>query len=180
MLVTAAQSCLVVVDVQERLAPAIHGGPAAAANCEILVRAANRLAVPILVTEQYPRGLGHTIPSLAALIPAEATVEKMHFCAAFEPAFRDRFEALQRGQAIVCGMEAHVCMMQTALGLKQAGHQTFVVSDASGSRDPTNHAAAMARLAANEVEIVSTEMVVFEWLGQAGTDEFRELLRLLK
>ncbi len=180
MLLSANRSCLVVVDVQERLAPVMHDPEQVSRNCGVLIQAAQRLGVPMLVTEQYPRGLGRTVPELASLLPEAPVVEKVHFSSAAVPEFRERFEALGRDQAVIGGIEAHICVLQTALGLKQAGHRPFVVADATSSRTPANRDAALQRLRANNVDIVTTEMVVYEWLGQAGSDAFRELSRLTR
>lgn len=180
MLLKAADSALIVIDLQARLVPAVADHDRVVANAAVLMQAARRLDVPMLLTEQYPKGLGRLVPEIAELAPADATVEKVCFAAPAERAFQDRIETIDRGQVVLAGMEAHVCVLQAALMLAERGYETFVVADATGSRDPANREAAISRLAANGVEIVTTEMVVFEWLQVAGTEAFRELSKLIK
>jgi nicotinamidase-related amidase len=136
--------------------------------------------VPILVSEQNPRGLGPTVASVRSLADDREVVEKMHFSCLGDDGFARRWRDLDRPQTVVAGIEAHVCVLQTALDLLAAGSRVFVVADATSSRSPDNHRAALERLRADGAEIVSTEMVVFEWLVRAGTPEFRELSALIK
>jgi nicotinamidase-related amidase len=180
MLLDAAHSFLVVVDVQERLAPAMTAGEDAIARCALLMKAARRLEVPILLSEQYPKGLGPTVPALAALAPEDATVAKLHFSCAEEPAFIDKVETLRRDHAVICGIEAHVCVLQTAIGLADRGYAVIVVEDAIASRRPSDKAAALRRVERAGVSVVTSEMVVYEWLGQAGTEAFKELSQLMR
>ncbi len=180
MLMKADQSALVVVDVQERLAPALHEPSRVIEKCERLMQGAEILDVPILLSEQYPKGLGHTVPSLAKLAPEGATFEKLHFSCASDESFAKRFKALGRPHAIVCGMEAHVCVLQTAFGLQDAGYDVMVVGDAVTSRLTANRDFALERMAAAGITIVSTEMVLFEWVEVAGTPEFRAISSLIK
>jgi len=176
----AAESCLLVVDVQPKLAATVHQPDTLTANAAILMRAARRLDIPLLVSEQYPKGLGPTIPELAKLAPEGSVLEKLHFSCLGDPGFSLRFEGLGRHQAVLVGIEAHVCVLQTALDLLERRHAVFVVADAVSSRTPDNVAAALARLAAAGACVVTTEMVLFEWLDHAGTPEFRELSALIK
>jgi nicotinamidase-related amidase len=180
MLIESAKSCLILVDLQARLAPAISGRDEVVRNARLLLRAAARLDVPAILTEQYPRGLGATLPEIAALAPGAARVEKVAFCSLDEPAFASRFQALGRRQVVLGGTEAHVCVLQTGMALLADGASVFVVADAVGSRDPRNAAAALRRLERAGAEAVTTEMVVFEWLKRAGTDAFRDLLPAIK
>lgn len=181
MLLTADNSILVVIDVQERLAPAVADAAAAVARVGLMMTAARRLGVPLLVTEQYPKGLGRTIAPLAAIATVDETIEKIHFSAAAEPAVRNQLALMApRRQAVVCGMETHVCVLQTAFGLKDAGWQVFVVADGSSTRKPLDHRCGLDRMGRGGIAIVTAEMVVFEWLGRAATPEFRELSRLIK
>lgn len=180
MLVTAERSLLLLVDVQERLAPAVAGADACVERCRRLIQAALLLDVPILATEQYPSGLGHLLPALADLLEPERVFAKTSFSAAAEPAIAAALAALGRDQVVVCGMEAHVCVLQTALGLGDGGYLPVVAADAVASRDPANRDLGLARLGANGVEIASSEMVMFEWLGRAGNPRFRAVLPLIK
>lgn len=180
MLIEPQAAQLVVIDIQERLAPAIADGPQATRNARRLLTAAERLAIPILVTEQYVRGLGPTVDALRPLPAAARVREKIHFSAAREPEILAALADPARPQLILAGMETHVCVLQSALGLLAAGHPVFVVADASGSRTPANHAAGLDRLRAAGAGIVTTEMVLFEWLQRAATDDFRALLPLIR
>ena len=180
MLIRREQSLLLVVDIQEKLAPAILNADGVVANAAKLIQAAQKLSVPMLASEQYPKGLGRTVPALRNLLPPAAIFEKTHFSCFGEAGVAERLRQTQRQQIIVCGMEAHVCVLQTALELKAAGYTKMVVADAVSSRQQENHALGLARLRGAGVEIVTTEMVLFEWIGQAGTPEFRSLLALIK
>lgn len=180
MLIDPRQSALLVVDIQERLAPATFDPGRVVAGAGLLMQAAARLDLPVLVSEQYPKGLGPTVEPLRALAPAGAVVEKLHFSCADEPAVMARLDGLGRSQAVIVGMEAHICVLQTALGLAARGWRPVVVADATASRTEASHQAAMARLAAAGVVVATVEMVLFEWLQRAGTPEFKELSRLVK
>ncbi|MEP3857627.1 MAG: isochorismatase family protein [Porticoccus sp.] len=171
------QSLLLVIDMQTRLLPAIHQGDQVIRNLEQLIQSARTLGIPVVYTEQNPGGLGATIPALAAR-KGEAVLEKM------------TFDAVKTGQLlalagdrqhwVISGCESHVCVLQTALGLREAGKSVYLVSDATGSRKPHDREAAIARMARHGTEIVTTEMVIFEWLGSAEHPRFRDLLQPLK
>lgn len=180
MLLSHERSTLVVVDVQERLAPAVHAHDRVIRNTGILLDSARALGVPVLVSEQYPKGLGPTVPALRDKLDGAAVVEKIHFGCAGEPEFLRRLDALDREQIVLCGMEAHVCVLQTALGLRALGRTVYLVADATSSRVPANAELGIARMRGAGVEIVSTEMVVFEWLHRAGTPAFKTLSALIK
>ncbi len=180
MLMSASASCLLVVDIQERLAPKVKAPRTVIDNATVLLKAARRLDVPVLVSEQYPRGLGATVLDLAPLLTEGEIIEKLHFSCIGERSFAERFRALGRPQAVVAGMEAHVCVLQTVEDLLAGGTETFVVEDAISSRTERNHAAAIARLREAGARIVTTEMVVFEWLAVAGTSAFKDLSALIK
>jgi nicotinamidase-related amidase len=174
-LLSASDSTLVLIDFQARLMPAIHEGAALVANAQRLVAAAGLLGVPIVMTEQNPAGLGGTVPELAGAGPV---IAKTSFDACVEGAF---LEALAGdGQLVLCGCEAHVCLGQTALTLLAHRRHVAVVVDASGSRRPESKEASLARLARHGAEIVTTEMVIFEWLRDAAHPRFREALKLVK
>lgn len=175
-----ADSVLVVIDPQERLTPAIAGADRAVANISRLIRAARRLDAPVRATEQYPQGLGLLIPEVLGLIAREETFEKTSFDATGAPAFLAAMDALARPRPVLCGFEIHVCVAQTAMGLRAAGYAPVVVEDACGARDPAQIAMARRRLAALGVPFLSTEMVMFEWLERAATGAFRDLLPLLR
>lgn len=180
MLIEASRSALLVVDVQERLLPSMANPDNVITGCRLLLEAAQRLSVPIVVSEQYPKGLGPTVPELESLVPEDAIAEKLHFSCVGDTSLRQRIADLGRDQIVIGGIEAHVCVLQTALGLQQQDLTPFVVEDAVSSRSRDNRDSALARLRANHVETVTTEMVLFEWLGRAGTETFRELSRLVR
>ena len=175
-IIDVQHSTLLVIDFQARLMPAIDEGAAAIANARRLVEAAALFGVPTLFTEQNPKRLGPTVPELAA---DEAHVfAKISFDAGRAPGFPDR---LGEGRALIlAGVEAHVCVLQTALGLIETGRRVFVVGDAVGSRRPESKEAALRRMERNGAEIVTTEMVVFEWLGSADNPRFRQAVALIK
>ncbi len=177
MLMKIETSCLLAVDFQERLMPAVHDTDHIVANAAWLIQIAQRLNVPVLASEQYPRGLGHTVAAIRELLPAEAFMEKLHFSCAAERDCMRRIDALGRKQIVVIGAEAHVCVLQTALDLRAAGRDVYLVADAVSSRSPRDVELALERMRAEGVRVVSREMVVFEWLHQAGDDRFREISR---
>ncbi|MBL8588163.1 MAG: isochorismatase family protein [Methylobacteriaceae bacterium] len=175
-LLAAARSVLLVVDFQARLTPAIEAGEAVLVEAKRLIGAARLLDVPVVATEQNPQGLGGTVPGL--LPPDVPIVEKHSFDAARAPALAPLLPA---GRDIVlCGCEAHVCVLQTAFGLIAAGRRVAVVADAVGSRKAASKAAALARLAAGGADVVTAEMAIFEWLGEARHPRFREALALVR
>ena len=145
MLIEARDSLLLVVDIQTKLAPAIHEGPQAIANNARLLAAARQLKIPVAVSEQYVRGLGPTVPELQEYLTEADVFEKTHFSCAREPGVIDRLRAKGRRQIIVTGMETHVCVLQSVLGLIDAGFQLFVVQDAAASRTPENRIAEIGR-----------------------------------
>ena len=180
MILDRAQSALLIVDVQERLAPAIPDIGPLRARVELLIRAASVLGVPIAFTEQNAAGLGVTLPAIRDLAPEAPVIAKMHFQATLEPGLEAWIGRSGARQVVVAGTETHVCVLQTTLGLIERGHRTFLVADAVGSRRETDRALAIGRLRAEGCRIVSAEMVVFEWLKRAATEEFRALLPAIK
>lgn len=179
MLIRAQDSVLVIIDMQERLVPAMQAPARTIRNTKTLLAAAGEIGVPVIMTEQYPKGLGATVPELK---PTADTIvlPKMHFSCMEDADFARAFRRFDRKQAVIAGMEAHICVVQTAASLIEEGYEVFVVSDATASRTLESEQACIARLNASGVGIVTTEMVVFEWLGQAGTPAFKRLLPLIK
>lgn len=175
-LLLSTDSRLVIIDVQDRLLAAIDGADAVVNNCVKLVTAANRLGIPVAATEQNPTGIGPTTSVLAALIAR--TFGKSHFSAARQADFLAW--AAAGGTVLLAGTETHVCVLQTALGLKALGLRVAVAIDAVGSRQPASKQAALDRLRFHGVELVTVEMVLFEWLERYDRPEFKELLRLIK
>jgi len=174
------RSALVLVDYQTRLMPAIHQSSEVVAQAQRLGAVARALGVPILGTEQNPRGLGSNDAAIRAL--CQHTLAKMHFDAC-EDGLLDVLRAARNPvptQAVVAGCEAHVCLLQTALGLLRAGLTVWVVADACGSRRESEHALAMQRLRRAGAGIVSVEMVAFEWLHTCAHERFKAVLQVLK
>ena len=180
MVLERDQSCLLIVDVQERLTPVMSDPRRVLINCSLLMRAAQTLGIPTLVTEQYPKGLGPTMVDLRPYIPEEGALSKMHFSAAADEAILAKITAMGRKQVVIAGIETHVCVLQTALDLAQKGFEAMVVADACASRRIESEQMAWSRMRQCGVQLLSFEMAVFEWLHQAGTPEFNELSALVK
>ncbi|WP_428423005.1 isochorismatase family protein [Methylibium sp.] len=177
--IDAQASTLVLVDYQARLMPAIDRGAEVVAEAGRLAEAARLLGVRVVGTEQNPQGLGPGVERLRQV--CESTLSKMHFDACIDglpEMLRDHGSV--PGDVVIAGCEAHVCLLQTALGLLRAGHRVWVVAAACGSRKPSDHEFAMQRLRQAGAVVVSTEMVVFEWLHSCRHPRFKEVLELLK
>ncbi|SAI57934.1 isochorismatase [Bordetella trematum] len=177
MLLQAEQCSLLIIDMQERLMPVIDQGEAVLAANGKLAQAARLLEVPVLATEHHVRALGTTLAPLRDSI--DATFQKMAFGAMREPGFEAWLPASRR-TLVVTGCEAHVCVLQTVLGLREHGWQVALVADAAGSRKPADHHAALRRMRAAGAQIVTSEMVMFEWMQTCEHPRFREVLRLVK
>lgn len=169
------QSALLIIDMQNRLAPAIAGFAEVEQQCRWLIEVAHQLNIPVVATEQYPQGLGATVQGLLALMPTDQILEKIHFDATAEPCVQAVLADLKCQQIVLAGCEAHVCVLQTALGLLALGLQVYLVVEAVGSRRESDKQLALSRLQQAGVQLVSREMVAFEWLEKAGTDQFRQL-----
>lgn len=169
-------SALLVVDFQSKLVPAIDDSMSVVANARRLRNAAEMLQVPILVTEQNANGLGSTVPELRSDI--SRLVHKMTFDACRTAGFLETIA--DRHDLIVSGCEAHVCVLQTVMGLLSAGRRVYVVRDAVGSRRSESKETAIRRMERNGAEIVTAEMVVFEWLETAEHPRLRDMLTLIK
>jgi nicotinamidase-related amidase len=144
----------------------------------ILIQAAKILDVPCLYSEQYPKGLGPTVKKLKSLLP-NSPIEKKAFSCLDAPHFKSHL-VKSRPQIILCGLETHICILQTALALKSSGKEVFVVEDATLSRSNLNHQNAIHRLRSEGVVITNTESVVFEWLRVADGDHFKAIVKLIK
>jgi len=183
MLLDRARAQLLIVDVQDKLLPAMHDGARMVERCGILLQAAQRLGVPATLSEQYRKGLGATVARLGNLKGDAPILEKSHFSCAADAGLAARVQALAaagRRQLVVAGIESHVCVLQSALGFKDMGLEVSVVADAVTSRHPDSVALALDRCRAAGVHVVNTEMALFEWLHVSGTPEFKELSRLIK
>ncbi len=176
----SADSFLLVIDVQEKLVAAIDGVKEVVANISRLMTAANRLEVPVLLTEHYPKGIGSTVSELSGLADPDAVMEKIHFSALEETRCGRYFDNSKRRKVVVCGTETHVCVLQTTLSLKMAGFDPYLVVNATSSRYPVDREIAIGRMKEAGVTLVTTEMVLFEWLERGDTPEFRAILPLIK
>jgi nicotinamidase-related amidase len=174
---TTENAVLLLIDLQQKLVPVITDGDTMVARSVRLAEAAQLLGVPVRATEQYPAGLGPTVAALAAY-PQE-TLAKTTFSAAGDPGFAKLLPAGTR-EVVIAGCETHVCVLQTALDLADSGLRVAVAADAAGSRNPADADAGIARARQHGVEIVTSEMVLFEWLRDASHPRFREVQKLLK
>lgn len=170
-------SLLLVIDVQSRLVPAIHQGSGVVSSCEWLLRVAREMAVPVLVTEQSPDAIGETVPLIRDQSVAEEIFVKTSFSCVREPNFIERLDAHSKKQIVICGMEAHVCVMQTVLDLIAKEFEVFIVVDAIGARDPNDRQTALDRMTKAGAVGITREMLFFEWLRVAKPDSFSPLLR---
>lgn len=178
MLMQTEHCTLLVVDVQEKLIAAIHDAPRTVAAMKWLIDAARLNGVPVVFSEQYPQGLGKTLPMLTSPMVGAPVVEKTQFSCVAADCLKGT-PAEQRSQVVICGIEAHVCVLQTALELQASGKQVFLVSDAIGSRGREDKAAAIARMAAAGVVVVTREMALFEWMRDSKAPQFREASKQL-
>ena len=179
------RAALLVVDIQDRLMPAMPAAGAAdvVRNTGILIAAAGRLGLPIVVSQQYPRGLGATIRAVEDALAAAPVVhrfDKLEFSAAAAPGFAALAPGLGRDQWIVCGMETHVCVYQTARDLVARGWAAHVCADAVCSRTGLNRELGLGLMERAGAILTSTEACVFDLLGRAGSDEFRALSKVIK
>lgn len=178
---TRQNTSLVIIDIQERLASVMKVKDGVIKNTNYLIELAKIFAIPIIVTEQYKKGLGSTVPEIAQNLPAEARyVQKITFSCCDEPTFNDVVALSAKTHLVLVGMEAHICVLQTALGLMQQGKSVHIVSDAVCSRAKTNYKTALALLRDAGAVITSTETVLFQILQTAGTEEFKRISKLIK
>ncbi len=188
MLMDADRSTLVIVDVQEKLYPACLDPVEMIDACCFLLKCANRLSVPVIVTEQYPKGLGHTAKSILDLLDngqdvadGGNVIPKISFSCVGAEGFLTKLEDNHgRDQVVVAGMETHVCVLQTVLDLIERGREVFVVADAVSSRKQHDRIFGLERMRDAGAKIVTRESVMFEWLRVAGTPEFKELSALIR
>jgi nicotinamidase-related amidase len=176
----ADNTALLLIDFQERLFPVMHDKERLLNNVLKLVKGAQVLEIPIIVTEQYPKGLGPTIPEIKGLIPDLKAVEKVCFSCCDEIAFMERLGGLKRSQVLVAGIEAHICVYQTAVALARASYQVEVVADGVSSREADNRAVALTKLGQMGILPTSVEMALFELLKIAKGDKFKQISAIVK
>lgn len=168
-------SGLLLIDMQEKLVPLVMEHRECIHHCEWMMGVANALTVPVITSQQYPKGLGATIQPLQKLMDTQRVVNKTTFSVWRDPQGEALIRDAQRKQWILIGIESHVCVLQTGLDLRRAGFDVFVVQEATQARSLTDKALALARMQQAGIHIVSREMVVFEWLRAAGTPEFKQI-----
>jgi nicotinamidase-related amidase len=174
------RAALVVVDVQEAFRPVVSDFDRVAANIAVLIQGARILGVPVLPTEQYPKGLGHTVPEVAKHLDGVEPIEKVCFSAADAEEFCERLRASGREQILLCGIESHVCVSQTADDLLTDGVEVHVARDGVASRTEENRELGLHKMEQAGAVITSVEAALFELLRAAGTPEFKEVQRLVK
>jgi len=178
----AEQCALIVVDMQEKLLPPIWEKERLVRNARLLIRLAGILKIPALVTTQYAKGLGNTVPDIASLLPDTQPIDKLMFSCFGSDVFCSLLKRLpgQRTTILLSGMETHICVMQTALGALREGYLVHVASDAVSSRTELNWRIGLDRMRAAGAILSSTEMIIYELLRSSGAPAFRELLPYLK
>ena len=174
------ESILLVIDIQEKLFPHIHEHDILEKNCRILITGLTSLGVPIMVTEQYSKGLGNTITSIRDAIGTNESIEKNSFSCCGEPDFITAIKQSDKKNVIICGVEAHVCVLQTALDLSDRGYQPVVIEDCVASRKNNDKFIAVDRMRESGVIISTYESILFELCEVAGTEQFKAISRLVK
>ncbi|MGL5741891.1 MAG: isochorismatase family protein [Legionella sp.] len=175
MLLNKEDSLLLLVDVQEKLTPAVLNSEAFIARCEWILKLAKKISIPILVSEQYPQGLGSTLKQFHYYFTEQECIDKVSFSCMSDSKFVARLKQFHKKQLILIGIETHVCVLQTALEMKKEGFDVFVVVDAVSCRGEQNMKYGLKRMKQEGVHLVTSEMVFFEWLRKAGTPAFKEL-----
>jgi len=176
-------SQLLVVDIQEKLVSVMHESEKLIKNSLVLIESANELDLPIIFSTQYPKGLGNLHPAIVGFTSCNDVFEKSSFSCSEDNKINDSISHkvnLGYSQLIIFGIELHICVLQSALEFKQKGFEVHVVVDATSSRKKESIDFAVTRLVANDINIVTTEMAIFEWLKYSGTDKFKKLSRLVK
>src|SRR5215470_17523367 len=178
---TARECALLVIDIQERLLLPIFDKERLIRNSQLLIRLAKILSLPVIATTQYAKGLGQIVPEIASLLPQTEALDKLEFGCFGSGEFCSQVAQLRgRNTLLLCGMETHICVLQTALGALNQGHIVHVAADAVSSRTQLNWKLGLERMRDAGAVISSTEMMIYELLGRSGSPEFREMLKHLK
>ncbi len=174
------RSVLLVIDFQERIFPAIHEHEKLLKNVPVLIRGIREMGLPVIVTEQYVRGLGPTVAPIAGTLEGIERIEKASFSCCDEPAFNMALATSGRENVIVAGIESHVCVLQTVVDLKRQGYHPIVVDDCISSRKPNDKLIALERMRMEGIRLTTYESILFELLRYSGTDTFRAISKLVK
>ncbi len=180
MRILREKAVLVVIDFQERIFPAIHEHEKLARNVPVLIEGLKVLGVPVIVTEQYVKGLGPTIPVIMDKIRGIERIEKASFSCCDEPGFMLELASLGKDFVIIAGIESHVCVLQTVIDLQQNGYHPVVVEDCISSRNPNDKRMAIGRMRKEGVTITTYEAILFELLRYSGGETFKEISKLVK
>ncbi|WP_372743301.1 isochorismatase family protein [Neptunomonas sp.] len=173
MMLQKEKSCLLVIDVQSRLLPGIYESDKLVQYCDSLVELAQALNIPVFGTEQYPEGVGPTADGLRERVGADNFTAKTFFSCVDAPQFQDKLKTITQDQVVICGMEAHACVLQSAMSFKAMGKQVFVVADAVSARNPKDTEYAIARMRDEGIKIITREMAGFEWLRRSDAEGFK-------
>lgn len=176
----ATETMALVIDYQERLMPVIADEGAVLERAEILLAGLRLLNIPLLLTRQYPKGLGDTVPSIKNIAAGAPVLDKLSFSAFNDPYILDIARDMGRRKVIVCGVETHICVLQTIIDLQSAGFQTALVEDCTGSRRKSDKETGLKRAMQEGALITSCETILFELLGVAGSDLFKQISHLVK
>jgi nicotinamidase-related amidase len=180
MLVSKEETAAVVIDIQEKLVPHIHEHEQLLENCRILIAGLQALDIPILLTEQYSKGLGTTVSPIRTVLHQYKPLEKMSFSCCGSDEFVSAVEKLDKKYILICGMEAHVCVLQTCLDLSALGHHPILIEDCVSSRKPNDKRIAIERMRQWGITVSSYESILFELCKIAGTETFKIISRLVK
>lgn len=181
-LITPQRSVLLVIDEQEKLMPAVHDPEKVIKNTALAIHCAKELGITLLSTVQYKKGIGETVPEIKELLGDAETIEKFEFNAASNVDFQSAISSLPLAidTVLIAGVEAHICVFQTAVGLLELGYRPYVLADAVSSREKKNAKWALKRLMQMGITVGPTEMAIYELLGKAGTPEFKNVLKFVK
>jgi nicotinamidase-related amidase len=180
MRILKENSICIVIDIQERLFPVMANKEGLLKNCQTLISGFNELMLPVIVTQQYTKGLGNTVPEITDCIPNFKYIEKTAFSCYDEPTFVENIEEFNVQNVIICGIESHVCVMQTAIDLKEAGYRPIVVADCISSRSEQNKMLAIERFKHEGIMAVSCESILFELVRDTASAHFKAISKLVK
>lgn len=180
MRITPENTFALIVDLQERMMPAIHEQERVVARTALLIEGLKALHIPMLVPRQYPKGLGDTVAPIREAVGEHSPMDKISFSVCRDENAMARIQALGRKHVIVCGVEAHICVLQSVIDLCAKGFQPFLVCDCLGSRSPIDREFAIQRAKQEGALLTTAEAILFELLGEAGSDTFRAISKLVK